>query len=103
MSTAEQRRRWRAHFEESYRAFVAWEARGFDDPPPPPSEPLPEDLRGLTCGARTRAGTPRRRRDLYLSGRCPLHGGLSTGPRSREGKARAARNGCRPKRRKRTP
>ena len=29
------------------------------------------------CGARTRAGTPCRRYDLYESGRCALHGGLS--------------------------
>jgi len=29
------------------------------------------------CGARTRAGTPCRRYDLYANGRCPLHGGMS--------------------------
>ena len=45
------------------------------------------------CGARTRAGTPCKRRDLYWSGRCRLHGGLSTGPRTEEGKAKAAQNG----------
>ena len=55
--------------------------------------PLPEACRGLTCGAKTRAGTPCKRRDLYSSGRCKLHGGLSTGPRSAEGKARSALNG----------
>jgi hypothetical protein len=76
VSTAEQRRRWRAHFEESSRLHVAWAER--DDGSPPPSFPtFPEDLRGLTCGARTQAGTPCRRRDLYLSGRCKLHGGLA--------------------------
>ncbi|MDL2317076.1 hypothetical protein LJC59_08400, partial [Desulfovibrio sp. OttesenSCG-928-A18] len=42
--------------------------------------PFPEVLRGLTCGARTRKGTPCKLKDLYRSGRCKFHGGLSTGP-----------------------
>lgn len=41
----------------------------------------PPELHELRCGARTRAGTPCKRRDLYKSGRCRLHGGLSTGPK----------------------
>lgn len=44
------------------------------------------------CGAKTRKGTPCKRRDIYASGRCALHGGLSTGPRTSEGKAKAAQN-----------
>lgn len=44
------------------------------------------------CGAKTRKGTPCKRRDIYESGRCPLHGGLSTGPTTPEGKARVTRN-----------
>ena len=44
--------------------------------------PFPEACRDLRCGARTRAGTPCKRRDLYASGRCHLHGGASTGPKS---------------------
>jgi len=44
--------------------------------------PFPEQCRDLCCGAKTRAGTPCKRRDLYASGRCRLHGGLSTGPKS---------------------
>lgn len=47
----------------------------------------------LRCGARTRAGNPCKRRDIHGSGRCPLHGGLSTGPRTADGKARSALNG----------
>lgn len=54
---------------------------------------LPSVLAGLTCGATTRTGTPCKRRDLYRSGRCKLHGGLSTGPRTVKGKRRSARNG----------
>ena len=65
--------------------------------------PFPEVCRDMTCGARTRKGTPCQRRDLYgHSARCALHGGLSTGPRTVEGKYRAALNGLRPKQ-KRTP
>lgn len=64
---------------------------------------LPEPCRGLPCGARTRKGTPCKQRDVYRGGRCLFHGGLSTGPRTSEGKARSAQNGHCPKRRKQTP
>lgn len=53
---------------------------------------FPDDLRGLQCGARTRAGTPCKRIDLNGNGRCRMHGGMSTGPRSKAGKARARAN-----------
>jgi hypothetical protein len=56
---------------------------------------LPAECRDMTCGATTRAGTPCKRRDLYRSGRCKLHGGLSTGPRTAKGKRRSARKGKR--------
>ena len=45
-----------------------------------------------TCGAKTRRGTPCKRRDLYANGRCRMHGGLSTGPKSEAGKAAAREN-----------
>ena len=45
-----------------------------------------------TCGAKTRAGTPCQRRDLLRGGRCRLHGGLSTGPKTLAGKRRSALN-----------
>lgn len=41
------------------------------------------------CGARNRAGIPCRRYKLKGKTRCRLHGGLSTGPTSPEGKARS--------------
>jgi hypothetical protein len=59
----------------------------------PDLPPFPEILRGLACGAKTRAGTPCKITALYANGRCKLHGGLSTGPRTPEGKKRAALNG----------
>ena len=41
------------------------------------------------CGARTRRGTSCIRR-ARANGRCPNHGGMSTGPRTVEGKANIA-------------
>lgn len=80
-------------------ARVAEQWREQDSQRPPPEFPiLPEDLHGLTCGAKTRKGTPCKRKDIYDSGRCHLHGGLSTGPKTAEGKAKVALNGRCPKR-----
>lgn len=64
---AELRRRYRAWS----RATTSGESAAF-----------PEEFKALRCGAKTRAGTPCKRRDLYASGRCRFHGGLSTGPKS---------------------
>lgn len=44
------------------------------------------------CGAKTRAGHPCRSKQLYKSGKCRNHGGLSTGPRADAGKAAIARS-----------
>lgn len=41
------------------------------------------------CGAKTRKGIPCVRRAVPGKARCPNHGGLSTGPKTAEGKARA--------------
>lgn len=65
------------------RARGEWLAQGCPDYGP--VFPLfPELLRGLTCGAKTRAGTPCKRTDLFSSGRCKFHGGMSTGPLKRQ-------------------
>ena len=77
---AELRKCWRRLNKERSNQLAAWAARGYQYPPPA-YVPLPNELRGLTCGAKTRAGSPCKRRDLYRSGRCKLHGGLSTGPK----------------------
>ena len=51
------------------------------------------------CGAKTRKGAPCRapavwdkKRNRPRNGRCKLHGGLSTGPKTPEGRARALAN-----------
>ena len=40
------------------------------------------------CGAKTRSGHPYRKPALKRKRRCRLHGGMSTGPQTAEGKAR---------------
>jgi len=40
------------------------------------------------CGAKTRSGHPCRKPALKRKRRCRLHGGMSTGPQTAEGKAR---------------
>jgi hypothetical protein len=47
---------------------------------------------GITCGAKTRKGTPCQRKLLLKGGKCLNHGGMSTGPKTPEGKARALLN-----------
>lgn len=88
---------WRKWCDESDRRHSSWRASGYAYPPPD-AVPFPEECRDMECGARTRAGTPCKRRDLFKNGRFKFHGGMSTGPRTREGKKRSAINA-----RKRTP
>ena len=45
---------------------------------------------GTRCEARTRRGTPCQRPGNKINGRCKLHGGRSTGPRTEDGVARLA-------------
>jgi hypothetical protein len=46
-------------------------------------------IRKQVCGAKTRRGTPCQCKKLYRGSRCRFHGGLSTGPKTAEGKRRA--------------
>ena len=48
------------------------------------------DWQGQKCLAKTRRGTQCQRPARLLAGRCRLHGGNSTGPRTAEGLARLA-------------
>ncbi len=56
---------------------------------------IPADYAGddpTCCNARTRSGRPCRAMGLPGTGRCKWHGGLSTGPQTPEGMARALAN-----------
>lgn len=44
----------------------------------------------VICGARTRKGTPCKAKALQGKTRCRFHGGLSTGPKTPEGRERIA-------------
>jgi hypothetical protein len=58
---------------------------------PPPRKEIVHTADG-SCGAKTRAGTPCKNTAIYFNGRCRMHGGLSTGPKSAAGKRRVAQN-----------
>ncbi len=92
MSTEDQRQRWKAHWQEFDDLSAAWQERGYSGPAPTYPE-LPDDLIGLTCGARTRAGTPCKQKAIYRNGRCKFHGGLATGPVTEVGKEQCRING----------
>lgn len=76
------RKLWKQYWKEEVTRCTGW-AKLSSPHPPPRFLSFPTELRGLTCGAKTRAGAPCKRRDLYSSGRCRLHGGLSTGPKGK--------------------
>ena len=48
------------------------------------------DWPGQRCGAKTRKGAECQRPANKKNGRCRVHGGASTGPRTEEGRARIA-------------
>ena len=48
------------------------------------------DWPGQRCGAKTRRGTPCQRPANKRNGRCRLHGGASSGPRTEHGRAKIA-------------
>lgn len=85
---AEKLRRLQANFTQRMDEFKQWAASGYKHENKPPSRPFPDDLRDIRCEARTRAGTPCKRKDICLNGRCKYHGGKSTGAKTAEGKAR---------------
>ena len=108
MSTPELRKIWKKYCDDCDRIELKHErlcdkiwdewkkqpsALPFAVYPPRPDLPFPEILISMTCGAKTRKGTPCKRTDLYHSGRCKFHGGLSTGPITKAGKKRSALNG----------
>jgi len=51
---------------------------------------MKETLEPRRCGAKTRSGTPCAKYPIAGKRRCRNHGGLSTGPKTAEGRARIA-------------
>jgi len=102
MSIEEQRKRFIAHNKICDQLRNEWAESGYFYPAPNFPD-LPVDLIDLRCGARTRAGTPCKLNSIYSNGRCKFHGGLSTGAKTAEGKAKVAKNGFKPGWRKQTP
>ena len=47
-----------------------------------------DQWQGVRCGAKTRSGSECRRPAYKVNGKCHLHGGASTGPRTEAGLAR---------------
>ncbi|WP_371807616.1 HGGxSTG domain-containing protein [Arhodomonas sp. KWT] len=89
MSDDERRRLW----VQWHKARARWIRQCRENGAVPgPLPEMPPEIRGLRCGVTTKAGTPCRRRDLGAGGRCRLHGGRSTGPRSAEGRRRVTAN-----------
>lgn len=99
LSHAEKVQRLRRYYEDRNRFEEELRKLGYQMPAG--FVKFPEACRDMRCEARTRSGEPCKRRDLYNNWRCKLHGGLSTGPRTKRGKRRAAKNGLLPKRRRR--
>lgn len=78
-------------FLDRVERLKEWEAQQARRVKRPPKRERPR------CGAKTRKGTPCQAPAVWLpgdpvprNGRCRMHGGLSTGPKTPEGKARIA-------------
>lgn len=71
---------WANNYRDAVAQVVAANKRARNTP-----------MHGEQCGAKTRRGTPCQCKALG-NGRCKLHGGKSTGPRTPEGKRKAAAN-----------
>jgi hypothetical protein len=65
-------------------------------PPPlilPPLPKFPPECADMACGGKgRRSGKPCQSKAIYVNGRCKWHGGLSTGAKTPEGKARSRAN-----------
>jgi hypothetical protein len=88
----DKRKRFKEYWSKVDASEAGWDEYGYSDFPP--EVPFPEDLKGMTCGARTkRTGLPCKQKAIYKNSRCIHHGGLSTGPRTVAGKEKSAQNG----------
>ena len=87
----ELRKRLKRYSKEHERIFALWQENGFQHPPPKFPD-YPEECKNMTCGAKTRAGHPCKSKAIFSNGRCKFHGGLSTGPKTLEGRRKSALN-----------
>ena len=72
-------------------------------PVPEPGKTIRDDyIRRDYCDAKKKNGEPCRQKALYRRGRCKFHGGLSTGPKTEEGKQQSRINGAKGGRPRRT-
>jgi len=72
-------------------------------PVPEPRKTIRDDyVRRDYCDAKKKNGEPCRQKALYGRGRCKFHGGLSTGPKTEEGKQQSRINGAKGGRPRRT-
>ena len=53
---------------------------------------FPEEYVDMRCGAKTRSAGKCKNKSIYRNGRCKFHGGVSTGPKTPEGKDNSALN-----------
>ncbi len=92
----------RKRLKKFYADFADWQARSelfeqetgrFWTEFPEPSPTYPKDLSGMLCGAKNRKGLPCKISDIFSNGRCKFHGGASTGPKTKRGKRKSAKNG----------
>lgn len=90
--SAEHRKRLKAFHVKVRKIEAQWNARDRSYRPRWPEYPLAM-VAGMTCEAKTRAGTPCKLRAIFENGRCKWHGGMSTGPKTEAGKEQARING----------
>ncbi|WP_341678381.1 HGGxSTG domain-containing protein [Niveibacterium sp. SC-1] len=90
--TEDKRKRLKVFARRHAAVSTRWRERGYSYPPPV-FPPIPADLAGMSCGAKTQAGTPCKLTAIYENGRCKWHGGPSTGPKTEAGKEQARING----------
>lgn len=88
MNKAQQVKQLQESYDRHTQAFEIWQASGFRHELKPRNDSVPDELANAQCDAKTRAGTPCKRKDIYCNGRCKFHGGMSTGARTPEGKSR---------------
>ena len=89
-------RQYLAHSEELAERRISLYLDTGKIPPPlvlPDYPEFPPECVGMICGAKAKStGEPCKSTQIHKNGRCKFHGGLSTGPKSAQGKLAALEN-----------